>query len=177
MKSFFQRLWNCRRWRLSIIILVVGIAAFFAYDLANENGRLVSERTYLDGASWQLVKKTVILGLVFSENSAEKLPFVEMARSFIPSFDGGEVIVAVRPLGWHTSRAKHGKLAGYISDLKQLSCRLDAEPGNRVEIENEVLLVLASMRESIDRVRRSEQTHAATGLGRETASTCDSPNE
>ena len=157
MKSFFQRLWNCRRWRYSIIFPVVGIAGLFAYDMANENGLLFSERTYLDGASWQIVRKTEILGIVVSEERAEELPFAEMARRFTPSFDRGEVIVAVRPLRWHTSRAKHGKLAGYISDLKQLSCRLDAEPENRDEIEKEVLLVLASMRDSIGRAGKSEK--------------------
>jgi hypothetical protein len=157
MKCFFQRLWNSRRWRFSIIILVVGIVAIFACDMANENGLLFSERTYLDGASWQIVRKTEILGIVVSEAKAEELPFAELARGFRPSFDDGEVIVAVRPLGCLKSRFSHGRLLGSVSDLKQLSSMLGAEPENRDEIEKKVLLVLASMRDSIGRAGKSEK--------------------
>jgi hypothetical protein len=157
MKCFFQRLWSSRRWRLSIIILVVGIGGIFAYDMANENGRLISERIYLDCAAWQMVKKTVIFGLVVSEERAEKLPFSEMARSFTPSLGGDEIIVGVRPLSPLKSRFKHGRLLGSISDLKQLDVMLQVEPENRDDVEEEVAHVLASMHRSIELIRKPEK--------------------
>ena len=156
MERFFRRLLTCSRCRFAIIILLVGIAGVFSYDIANANGRLVSQRTYLNCAAWQLVEKTEVFGFVVSEEMTEKLPFAEMARSFTTSLEDPEVIVSIRPLGNLKTRFNHGKILGSISDLKRLSFMLQAEPENRGAIEKEVMLVLASMRDSIKMSRREE---------------------
>lgn len=80
-----------------------------------------------------------------------------MTLSAAPILGEGESLVAVRPLRCLKSRTRHGRLLGSISDLKQLSFMLEAEPENREEIEKEVLLVLESMRESIERVSEAEK--------------------